>query len=224
MGGVIKSGNELSPHGALQSEPFNLQDMSEKANQFLDQVRRQAAALLAAARKQADQVAEEARQRGQRLALQEAEQRLQSKLQNQLSSLLPAFQKMIQDLEHSKQAWLTHWEQATVHLAVAIAERIVRRELQIRPTLTVDWVREALLLAMGSGSIKVQLHPEDHAALGDPIAQLLEQMHELGVVTVVADAEISRGGCRVLTQFGEVDQRLETQLARIEEDLGCEGM
>jgi len=35
----------------------------------------------------------------------------------------------------------------------------------------------------------------------------------------VADPDITPGGCRVDTQFGSIDQQLETQLARIEEEL-----
>jgi flagellar assembly protein FliH len=36
---------------------------------------------------------------------------------------------------------------------------------------------------------------------------------------IEADETISAGGCRVETRFGEVDQQIESQLRRIEEDL-----
>jgi flagellar biosynthesis/type III secretory pathway protein FliH len=36
---------------------------------------------------------------------------------------------------------------------------------------------------------------------------------------VVADESISPGGCRIETRYGEVDQQIEAQLRRIEEDL-----
>ena len=35
----------------------------------------------------------------------------------------------------------------------------------------------------------------------------------------MADPEIARGGCRVETRFGTIDQQFEAQLARIEEEL-----
>ena len=36
---------------------------------------------------------------------------------------------------------------------------------------------------------------------------------------ITADATISRGGCRVETRFGTIDQQFESQLKRIEEEL-----
>jgi flagellar assembly protein FliH len=106
-----------------------------------------------------------------------------------------------------------------VRLAVAIARRIVRRELHSHPEIAVEWIREALALAVGSGRIQLYLHPQDHAALGDEVRELVAGLGQLGETEIVADSQISPGGCRVVTQFGEVDQRLETQLARIEEEL-----
>jgi flagellar assembly protein FliH len=219
MGGVIKSENWERTTSSTQAPVFNLQDMSNRANEYFDRIRQQAAALVSEARSQADQITEQARQQGRAAALQEAERRLQGKLNDRLLTLLPAFQQMITEIEESKQAWLRHWETETVELAVAIAERLVRGELRHRPEITLDWTREALTLAMGSGQIKVLLNPQDHEMLVDQISKLAAEFGDPDLVEVVSDDDISPGGCRVLTKFGEVDHRLESQLARIEEEL-----
>ena len=36
---------------------------------------------------------------------------------------------------------------------------------------------------------------------------------------VIADETVSRGGCRVHTEFGVIDQQIESQLMRIETEL-----
>jgi flagellar biosynthesis/type III secretory pathway protein FliH len=41
----------------------------------------------------------------------------------------------------------------------------------------------------------------------------------LGTCELAADPAITPGGCRVETAFGEIDQRIETQIRRIEEEL-----
>jgi len=41
----------------------------------------------------------------------------------------------------------------------------------------------------------------------------------LAPAEVIADQSISRGGCRVETPKGAIDQQFETQLARIAEEL-----
>ena len=48
---------------------------------------------------------------------------------------------------------------------------------------------------------------------------LIDAMSGLGGAEVTADAAIGRGGCRVETRFGTIDQQFESQLKRIEEEL-----
>jgi flagellar biosynthesis/type III secretory pathway protein FliH len=44
-------------------------------------------------------------------------------------------------------------------------------------------------------------------------------MAKLGPVQLVSDETITRGGCRVHTEFGVIDQQIESQLQRIEAEL-----
>jgi len=63
------------------------------------------------------------------------------------------------------------------------------------------------------------LHPADHQALAPQVESLVAELSSLGAAEIVAGPEITRGGCRVETRFGVIDQQVEAQLARIEEEL-----
>ena len=65
----------------------------------------------------------------------------------------------------------------------------------------------------------MHLHPQDYKKLGAQVRALTEAMSGLGDAEVTADATIERGGCRVETRFGTIDQQFESQLKRIEEEL-----
>ena len=39
--------------------------------------------------------------------------------------------------------------------------------------------------------------------------------------SIVADPDVSPGGCRVVTEFGVIDETYEAQLDRIAEELAC---
>jgi flagellar assembly protein FliH len=91
--------------------------------------------------------------------------------------------------------------------------------LTAHPEITLTLVREALELAAGSAQVRIHLHPDDRAALGDQVQLLIREMSGLGSAELVADAAVTRGGCRVETRFGVIDQQFEAQLARIEEEL-----
>jgi flagellar assembly protein FliH len=74
-------------------------------------------------------------------------------------------------------------------------------------------------LAAGSPNVRLHLHPEDYQSLGVQVRSLIDAMSSLDDAEVVPDATVTRGGCRVETRFGTIDQQIESQLRRIEEEL-----
>jgi flagellar assembly protein FliH len=82
-----------------------------------------------------------------------------------------------------------------------------------------EWIREALELAAGSPAIKLHLNPADHATLVEPLQCMLANRGESAEVEILADPDTEPGGCLVETAHGSIDQRLETQLSRIEDEL-----
>jgi flagellar biosynthesis/type III secretory pathway protein FliH len=221
MAGIIKAGKLDRAASTLQSAAFNFEDMSDRANNYLAVVRQQAEQILQKAKADAGQIAAAAKREGQQAALHEARQSLSATLDQQLATLLPALQQAVQDIRHSKAMWLTQWESQTIILATAIAERVIRREVASTPEITVDLIRDALELAMGAGTITIQLSPQDYDALRDRAEGVAKQLGKLGATNIVADPDISPGGCRVVTEFGVIDQTFEAQLTRIAEELLC---
>ena len=194
---------------------FNFDDMAGQADAYLDTVRAKAKQIIAAAQREAEGIRQKAQRDGQEAALQAVEQMVAK----QLATVLPALKQTVQDIQHAKQAWLTHWEAAAVHVAAAIAERLVRGELTRRPEITLALVRESLELAAGNSQLRIHLNPDDHKAIESQVDTVIGELATLTQAEVVADPKISRGGCRVETAYGIIDQQFEAQLKRIEEEL-----
>jgi len=219
MAGIIKAITG-SPSGRAARPPaFNFADMGQQAGAYLQQVRAQAAQIIAEAAAEAEQIKVKAQAEGRQAALKAAEAAIQSKLDEQLKQLLPALESAAQQVSRAREEWQRHWEKNLVHLATRIAERVIRREVAHQLEITDDLVREALELAAGSQKVTLHLHPDDRAALGDRVQQLAARMAKLGPVQVVSDQAVTRGGCRVHTEFGVIDQQIESQLKRIEVEL-----
>ena len=142
-----------------------------------------------------------------------------SALADQLETLLPALREAIAGIEAAKAACLQHWEQAALGVATAIAARVIRREVARTPEITLALVREALELAAGTSDVQLRMHPDDLAALQPHLDRVLAEVGRLGNGQIVPDENISRGGCRVDTRAGTIDQQFEAQLARIEQEL-----
>ena len=195
--------------------PLNFDDLAVEADQRLVEARAEAARIVAQAHEQAESIRQQAAEAGAQAAVEAVGQMVAE----QLSPAVSALQQAADDLQHAKQAWLSHWESRAVRLSTAIAARIIRGELHRRPEITVTLVREALELAAGSPVVRLHLHPDDHESLGTEVRALIGSMSALGRAEITADATISRGGCRVETRFGTIDQQFESQLKRIEEEL-----
>ncbi len=199
--------------------PYCFDEMGDSGRTKLDAARATAEKILAQAEQDAAAIRKAAEGQGRAAALEAAEQILDEKVSRQLATLGPALREAVDRVQAAKADWLSHWEKTAVHVAAAIAARVVRRELKRSPDITLTLVREALELAAGSGDIQVCMHPDDFKTLGKQAQRLAGELARLGNAHVVADPRISKGGCRIETRFGSVDQQFEAQLARIEEEL-----
>jgi flagellar assembly protein FliH len=213
---IIKSNN---PEANGRPATVDLADRATERESCGVSLQGQAARLIAEARREAERLRREAALEGLREGERAAQEELLRRHEERWATLAPALERLVEEMGRTRQAWLAHWERAAVSLAMAIARRVLRRELAARPEVSLELVREALELAVGNDRVRVLLSPADHASLGARVADLAAQLGGLGPVEVVADAAISPGGCRVETRFGLIDQQIESQLARIEEEL-----
>lgn len=98
-----------------------------------------------------------------------------------------------------------------VELALAIARRIVRREVALDSELTVAMARVALERLGDSTSVTIRLNPDDYETTAGRREALLPGSH----VTVVPDTAVSRGGCLVQSDFGYVDASIDAQFQEL---------
>ena len=113
----------------------------------------------------------------------------------------------LEELGEVRRTMVRHTERQMVQLALAIAKRVVRREVTIDQDLTLTLARVALDRLGDSMSVTIRLNPDDFHATAARHEDHFAGSH----VTVVADAAISRGGCRVDSDFGYVDASVDAQ-------------
>jgi flagellar assembly protein FliH len=204
---------------APRPSPFNFSDLGDRADAYLEQVRQQAQTLLENARQEAEQIHARAKEEGRQAALAAAEASLKKHVATQLQRVLPALESAGDLLLQANGKWQQEWNRRLVELATAIASRVIRREVRSDVNITLTWVREALELGMASPTLELRLHPDDHQLLAERAEQLTARLAKAGTVRVIADDTIPRGGCRVHSDFGVIDQTVEAQLQRIAMEL-----
>jgi flagellar assembly protein FliH len=122
-----------------------------------------------------------------------------------LKQLLEHLSKPIAALDAEVEATL-------VALAIEVGRRLANMQLELDPTVTARVVREALdALGDAPRDARVHLHPVDLEALRD----VLTPPTEGPKWRFVADNTLHRGDCRIVTEGGQVDARLDTREASI---------
>lgn len=220
MATIIKhDAQTLSSGTALRSAAFRLSDMENQADDYLATVRQKAIQIIQQAKQDAENIHQQAEQAGRQAAQEAIESILDEKVGQQMQSLVPALELAVSQIEDSKQEWLQYWETSVIKLSSAIAAHIIRRELKTEPELSLQWIREALRLAVGGTKVSVHLHPNDHETLRDEVDRLAAVFCPIAEGQIVANDAITSGGCRVETEFGAIDVQIEAQLARVEQEM-----
>jgi flagellar assembly protein FliH len=215
-----------APHPALTGNSprgvaLDMQRLENQADNYLQEVRAAAAKIVQEANTEAAAIRQRAEQAGRDAAEQAIAKLLEEKVAARLRTLRPALEKVAQQIGDARGQWLDHWHRCGVQVACAMAERILRRELKDDVAVPQQLVREALELAAGTGRVTIKLSPTDFDHIREHVGQLAQALSNISETDIVADASVSQGGCLVATRFGQIDQRIETQLQRIAEELNA---
>jgi flagellar assembly protein FliH len=97
-----------------------------------------------------------------------------------------------------------------VDLSLAIARRILHRELSVDPAALEGLIAGTLQKLPGQEISRIRIHPE----LEPGIRQALAREGRSGV-PLVADGTLERGAIVIETERGKLDASIETQLAEI---------
>jgi flagellar assembly protein FliH len=135
--------------------------------------------------------------------------------QNEIRPLVERFARTIDELAVLRPRLREQAEGDLVRLAVAIARRVVRRELTIDPQAITGLVKAALEQLSAGERIRVRVHPADEAT----VRSCLLAAGRAGSVEVAGDAALERGSAILETERGNLDASAETQLAEIERGL-----
>lgn len=220
MATIIKKNSEFYPSGErLSVMALDMVDVEGQVDQYIEQVQIQAAEIVRQAQQEADAIRAQSEKAGRSAAEAAIDRILDKKVAKQMQTLAPALQEVVKQIEDSRQEWLQTWESRTLQLACAIAQKIVRRELRAEPEIPLQWISESLKLCGKAAEILVRLNPGDHETLGNQVTELAGQFAPAAETKIVPDLNISPGGCKVETEFGSIDQQIETQLQRIAEEM-----
>jgi flagellar assembly protein FliH len=161
--------------------------------------------------RQLPETLERAKQSGAR----EAEAAAAARMTQEVESLQKKVAGTVAEMLRLRENMRRQMEEDLVHLAVAIARRILRRELCVDPEALTGVVRAAIDQAEARQVHRLRVGPADQAA----IERLLASMPLPSAIEVVADPSLDPGAAVLETARGKVDASVETQLQEVDRGL-----
>ena len=113
---------------------------------------------------------------------------------------------------------LNLYEPEIIKLAVHSAEKLVFHELEASGAKIDSVVKETLAKLPGATTVKIKLNPEDLTELLNVNNEMLSSSLDIGV-EFVKDASITRGGCLVESDVGNIDALVETRIENLKNDV-----
>lgn len=157
--------------------------------------------------------------RGFEQGRREAEQRMRAEAERAVEKERERIQTFLASLESQLRSEREMIEKTAARFALAVAEKIVRREIQHDKEFVLGQVREALKRVVGVARVQLRVHPSDEPVVRSHRAGVAEGVDSLREFSIEVDDTIEPGGCIIESDSGNVDARLATQLKQIEEAL-----
>lgn len=133
-------------------------------------------------------------------------------------AMLRRLSDTLNELDELRRSMIRQTEHQIVQLAVEMARRILRREVQTDNDLLCAMARVALDRLGGTVPATIRLNPEDYQTILARQGGSWAGNH----VNVVADQAVGRGGCMVESSFGFIDASVEAQFRVLEQALLAE--
>lgn len=136
-----------------------------------------------------------------------------------LGKAADALGKALEEISRLRESLLKNSTQDMLNLIMVVAKQVLQTELTLNSNAILETIENALQVAVQSDSYHILVNEADLATVEEAKPLFLARINGLKNITFSVETEISRGGCKVESEFGEVDATIESQFEVIRNTL-----
>lgn len=212
---------------------INLGDIAREGEQAAASARAEAERILSEARAERDRLIKGAVEEGRRQGFERGQE--EGRKAGLEAGKREAFEAAGTELERVQRAWagsigafdaarsemLGALRRDALLLAVMLAERVVRRQIEVDDRVVTRQLEAALEVIARSTRIVVAVNPEDEALVREALPAITGAFADITHAELVSDPAVDRGGCVVRTETGGVvDATIRTQVEKLAASIG----
>ncbi len=134
--------------------------------------------------------------------------------ERKMEAVMQRYSDAVCEIQRLRSSLYAQVEREVVKLAVAVAKKIVHREIQVDHDIVRTLVHVALSRVAEKSTVTLCLNPDDYDYLVEHRAGLSQS--EGQDITLLADKSVERGGCLIQTNCGDIDARIEEEFHEVE--------
>jgi flagellar assembly protein FliH len=183
----------------------------DTAKSIVGVAREEAAGLVAAAQADVESIRSQAYSDGHSAGLQE--------LERERLAVAERLARIESDNEAKLEEFWVSTEPELLRLAVEIARKIVRKEIEEADGFVLGTVRAGIRQLRDKQDVKVRVNPGDYDLAREHKEEIAGMSDGIRTVEVIEDRRVDEGGCIIESGNGHLDARVESQLKEVERAL-----
>jgi len=187
----------------------------EEAEKIIKSANEEARRIVSGGQEKLKQIEEDAFKKGWQTGYDEGIRVAETEYDNKLQEAVTLVDKAHQE----RKKIIAGSEDEIVQLAVAVARKIIQRELSSDPEIIVGIVKRAIQKATDREELTIRVNPDNLDSTLNSRDDITQSVKGVRKLKVLADPGVAPGGCVVESPNGTVDARVERQLSEIEQAL-----
>ncbi|NCO52339.1 MAG: hypothetical protein GW875_09595 [Deltaproteobacteria bacterium] len=136
-----------------------------------------------------------------------------------LGQTLKALTEALEEISRLRETLARNSSQDMLRMVMAISEQVIRRALEADPQNILALIENALQASIQSDYCRIRLNPQDLERVKEHKPLFLASVSGLKNISFDVDPTVSAGGCKISSDFGDVDATIESQLDEIRKAL-----
>jgi len=197
----------------LSDEGQSLKQKAEdEAQKIIIEAQASAKSIEAQTRQTLDGELKETREKG----LLEGKQEGYTEGKAEVDRLIERAQVVLERAQDKRGDILLETEKEIVDLVLLISRKIIKVITDNQRDVIIANVIEALRKVKAKGSVIIRLNLADIDVVTEHKQDFINQLESVKTIHVMEDTSVDKGGCIIETDFGEIDARISSQLAELE--------
>lgn len=138
---------------------------------------------------------------------------------DEVARLVERTQTILERAQDKRAEILAETEQQIIDLVLLISRKVIKVISENQRNVVISNVVQALRKVKGRGNIVIKVNMLDLKLATEHKKEFISQVEGAKSLQILEDTTVDPGGCVIETDFGEIDARISSQLAELEQKI-----